>query len=87
MKKQSKALIITGMLFFLAGGLSWFLFAIILTSYAHLAVPVAAGLAAVGGFMLILNAVLNPESIKVPQVEVKIPEIKINLPHDKNRGS
>jgi hypothetical protein len=36
--------------------------------------------------MLILNAILNPDNKKVPQVEVKIPEIKINLPHDKNGG-
>jgi hypothetical membrane protein len=78
MKNQSKALTIISLLFFLAGGIAWLLFAMVIKSYEYLAVPVAAILAAVGGLVLIINAVINPETVKIP--EVKIPEIKITFP-------
>jgi hypothetical protein len=38
---------------------------------------VAAMLAAVVGFVLILNAVIHPESIIIPDIEVVIPEINV----------
>jgi hypothetical protein len=80
MKNQSKVLTVIGLLFFLAGGISWCLFSLVVGGYEHLAVPVAAILAAVGGFVLILNAVINPESVKIPEVKVNVPDVKINLP-------
>jgi hypothetical protein len=63
------------MLFFLAGGAAWFSFAILFTNYEHLAVPVAAALAAIGGFILIINAFLNPDSIQRPDIQP--PQINI----------
>jgi hypothetical protein len=78
MKKQSKSLVVSGLLCFLAGGAAWFFLAILTVDYGHLAVPVAAALAALGGFLMILNAVINPESIPRPE----IPQPQINLPHE-----
>lgn len=78
MKKQSKALVTTGLLLFLAGGAAWFLLAVVFTSYENLAVPVAAALAALGGLLLILNAVIHPESI--PRPDVQPPQINVNIP-------
>jgi hypothetical protein len=69
MKKQSKnssVLIGASTLCFVAGGLSFL---------AVKSVAVAAGLTAIGGAMLVANAVLHPEGIKIP--DVKIPDINI----------
>lgn len=79
-KKQnnSPALMIAGLLFFAMGGIAWVLFAMVFADSEHLAVPIAAILAAIGGVLLILNAVIHPESI--PRPDVKTPEININLP-------
>jgi len=74
--KQSKTLAITGMLSFLAGIIVWILLSMVFTGAEKFAIPAAAILAAIGTFLMILNAVINPGSI--PRPEVKIPEI--NLP-------
>jgi hypothetical protein len=76
--KKSYGLIACGLLCFLLGGIAWFLFAMILPEYERLAVPTAAILAALGGVFLIFNAIINPDSIPQPNVDVQPP--KINLP-------
>lgn len=72
MIKQSKgspALIVLSMISFVGGGAAWFLFAMVFTEYEHLAVLVAAILAGIGGLLLIINAVIHPGSVKIPDVQ------------------
>lgn len=78
MNKQSKgssALVVVSLLCFLASGIAWFLLAMVFADYEHLAVPVAGILAGIGGLLLILNAVIHPGSIQIP--DVKPPEINV----------
>jgi predicted membrane channel-forming protein YqfA (hemolysin III family) len=65
LKKASVAL-------FVMGGVSSLA---IMTGLKFIAVPTAALFTAAGGALLIADAVMNPESVKIP--EVKIPKIKI----------
>ena len=48
------------------------------------AIPVAAVLAVIGVALLIINAVIHPES--VPRPDVRIPDININLPAEAGGG-
>jgi hypothetical protein len=68
LKKASAAL-------FVMGGVSSLA---IMTGLKSIAVPAAALFTAAGGALLIADAVINPENVKIPDIpEVKIPEIKI----------
>jgi hypothetical protein len=78
MKTISKILTVTGVLFILSGGGSYALLSMVYMEHEHLAIPVAVVLAAVGALVLIINAVIYPESI--PRPDVRPPEIHINLP-------
>jgi len=69
MKKQTKTITVIGLSLFLAGAVAFGLLELTITNYQNLAVPVAAALAALGGFMLILNAIIHPESVKIPNVK------------------
>lgn len=68
-------LTIVALLVFALAGLSWVLLTFVFTQYKKYAVAVAAILAAVGGAILIINAIINPDSIQIPEVE--IPEVSI----------
>lgn len=74
------ALTIIGLLFFAAGAIAWFLLAIVFKNHKRFAVPVAAILAFLGELILIFNAVINPGSVRVPEVTppvIEIPEINV----------
>jgi hypothetical protein len=71
------ALIVIALLFFAAGGLAWVLLTFVYSEYKKYAVMAAAILTDIGGAILIINAVIHPDSIQIPEVEVIIPEINV----------
>lgn len=75
-----EVLVAVGLLFYLLGGIAWFLLAMVFAQYKRFAVPAAAILAFAGTLILIFNAVIHPDSIRVPEVtlpDVSIPEINV----------